>query len=503
MSALFAVCVLLVSLSAGLLAVAAWLWATRRRTSIPGPPTLPLLGNALSFYKMPVLVGRLTELHSRYGDIFRLYLGPKLLIVLTQPEDVQKVQVTSKPQVRDPHAAQFLRTFMGEGLLCVNGDKWKRHRKKIEPAFHTEELEKFVGKFNHIAYLLGERLAERKGEEVDLYHPLVLSTVRAVFATIYDIDLESIFPDRRGQDEVVDLLTDFGKAISEMMYHPWKMINVMRWMTAEGRVLTRFNNVCRYMIDNGFLLANKKLSGLKGNERSLLACLKENNSKALFTDKEIHDEARTLAISGVETTSCSMGYMLCLLGLYPEWQDLAQRELDEHFGTGGDYLRPVTTADLSQLKVIDAIIKESGRLMTTVPFMPYLVTEDTPLAGGRHVVPQGSTVMISYYLVHRHPDLFPEPDKFDPGRFLEGGSATSRKAYSYIPFGVGSRKCVGARYAVLQMKVLLVTVLRRFRILPGTTRQQLEESVLSIIAHPVTGFRVTCVPRDNMPSNSV
>ncbi|XP_049834980.1 cytochrome P450 4c3-like [Schistocerca gregaria] len=432
MGAVFAACVLLVSLSAGLLAVAAWLWATRRRTSIPGPPTLPLLGNALSFRKMPVLVDRLTELHSRYGDIFRtpccrLYLGPKLVIVLTQPEDVQKVQVTSKPQVRDPHAAQFLRTFMGDGLLCINGDKWKRHRKKIEPAFHTEELEKFMGKFNDIAYLLGERLAERKGEEVDLYHPLVLSTVRAVFATIYDLDLESIFPDRRGQDEVVDLLTDFGKAIS----------------------------------------------------------------------------ARTLAISGVETTSCSMGYMLCLLGLYPEWQDMAQRELDEHFGTGGDYLRPVTTADLAQLRVIDAIIKESGRLMTTVPFMPYLVTEDTPLAGGRHVVPQGSTVMISYYLVHRHPDLFPEPDKFDPGRFLEGGSATSRKAYSYIPFGVGSRKCVGARYAILQMKVLLVTVLRRFRIMPGTTREQLEESVLSIIAHPVTGFRVTCVPRDNMPSNSV
>ncbi|XP_049790322.1 cytochrome P450 4c3-like [Schistocerca nitens] len=427
MSAVFAACGLLVSLSAGLLAVAAWLWATRCRTSIPGPPTLPLLGNALSFYKMPVLVGRLTELHNRYGDIFRLHLGPKLLIVLTQPEDVQKVQVTSKPQVRDPHATQFLRTFMGDGLLCVNGDKWKRHRKKIEPAFHTEELEKFMGKFNHIAYLLGERLAERKGEEVDLYHPLVLSTVRAVFATLYDLDLESIYPDRRGQDEVVDLLTDFGKAVS----------------------------------------------------------------------------ARTLAISGVETTSCSMGYMLCLLGLYPEWQDMAHRELDEHFGTGGDYLRPVTTADLSQLKVIDAIIKESGRLMTTVPFMPYLVTEDTPLAGGRHVVPQGSTVLISYYLVHRHPELFPEPDNFDTGRFLEGGSATSRKAYSYIPFGVGSRKCVGARYAVLQMKVLLVTVLRRYRILPGTTREQLEESVLSIIAHPVTGFRVTCVPRDNMPSNSV
>ncbi|XP_049815563.1 cytochrome P450 4C1-like [Schistocerca nitens] len=427
MSVALAACVVLVSLSAGLLAVAAWLWATRRRTSIPGPPTLPLLGNALIFYKLPVLWDRLAELHSRYGDIFRFYVGPKLVIVLTQPEDVKCVLLGSKPRQREPYVADVLRTFMGDGLLSINGGTWKRHRKNLEPAFHIEELEKFMDKFNDAGRFLCELLAEKKGTEVELYHPLMHTALRSVVATIVGVDLEWILPGRFRQAEVVDLVTDFGKTLSVV----------------------------------------------------------------------------TLAVSGVETTSCAMGYVLCALGLYPEWQDLAQSELDDYFGTGGDYLRSVTPADVANLKAIDAIMKETGRLFTTVPCMPYLVTEDTPLSGGRHVAPQRSTVLIAYYLMHRHPELFPEPDKFDPGRFLEGGSAKSRKAYSYSPFGIGARKCIGNRYAVLQMKVVLATILRRYRILPGTSRGQLEESVISISSHPITGFRVTCVPREKVPSNSV
>ncbi|XP_049832936.1 cytochrome P450 4C1-like [Schistocerca gregaria] len=360
MSVAFAACVVLVSLSAGLLAVATWLWATRRRTSIPGPPTQPLLGNALIFYKLPVLWDRLAGLHSRYGDIFRFYVGPKLVIVLTQPEDVKCVLLGSKPRQREPYVADVLRTFMGDGLLSISGGTWKRHRKNLEPAFHIEELEKFMSKFNDAGRFLCELLEEKKGTEVELYHPLMHTALRSVVATILGIDLERILPGRFRQAEVVDLMTDFGKTLSE-----------------------------------------------------------------------------------------------------------------------------------------------TGRLFTTVPCMPYLVPEDTPLPGGRHVAPQGSTVLIAYYLMHRHPDLFPEPHKFDPGRFLEGGSATSRKAYSYIPFGIGTRKCIGNRYAVLQMKVILATILRRYRILPGTSRGELEASVMSISSHPITGFRVTCIPRENVPSNSV
>ncbi|XP_049790325.1 cytochrome P450 4g1-like [Schistocerca nitens] len=509
MCVVFAACVVLVSLFAGLLAVAAWLWANRRRTAIPGPPTLPLAGNGFSFYKVPVLWDRLWAMHSRYGDIFRFYIGSRLVIVLTQPEDIQSVLLGSKsrenmPREREPLVTYTFRTFLGDGLIGVQGERWKRHRKHIERVFHIEELKKFVDKFNDAGRFLCEQLAESKGSEVEVSHSLVHTTFRSAIATIFDLDLNWIFPDQHRQSEVVDLWIDFGEALSEILYRPMTIFSWTRWMTKEGRILTKFKTVVRYITDRVFALGRKRLDSSKASERSLLAwILKEKNSGTIFTDKELHDEAATMATVGVETITSTMGYALTLLGLHPEWQELAQRELDDCFGTGGDYLRHVTMADIAQLKVIDAILKETGRLFTTVPCMLYVAAKDVPLAGGRYIAARGTTLLIAYYLMHRHPDLFPEPDKFDPGRFLEGGSAESRKAYSYVPFGIGSRKCVGERYAVLQMKVVLATVLRRYHILPGTSREELEDSVVSMVSQPVTGFRVTFIPRDNIPSSSV
>ncbi|XP_049780021.1 cytochrome P450 4C1-like isoform X2 [Schistocerca cancellata] len=428
MCMLVVACGALVSLAAGALALAAWLWATRPQTSIPGPPTLPLLGNATLFYKLPVLLDRLGELHRRYGDIFRFYAGPKLIIVVTQPDDVQKLMATRKPRERDPYFTYLLSTFLGNGILVNKGEVWKNHRKVIEPAFHSETI----------------------------------------------------------------------------LYRPWTTIPFFKWMTAEGRAIMRIRKAAEDLTCRGIALRRENISNIDINGRSFLTYLHpEKNLWFTITEKEINEEVITLYGAGIETTSDTTGYLLTLLGLHPEWQQMAQRELDDVFGNGGDYLRPVTTADLAQLTVLDAIIKEALRLFSTVPCMPYLLTEDTPLAGGRYVAPRGSTVLVAYYLLHRQPQLFPDPHKFDPSRFLEGGSATTRKPYSYVPFGVGPRKCVGARYAIMHIKTLLAVVLRRYCILPGSSRRDLEESVLSITTHPITGFKVICIPRDNTAVGSV
>ncbi|XP_049861015.1 cytochrome P450 4g15-like isoform X2 [Schistocerca gregaria] len=428
MPVLMAVCAALASLFSGVLVLAAWLWMTRQRTSIPGPPTLPLLGNATLFYKLPVLLNRLGDLKHRYGDIFRFYIGPKLVIVITEPEDVQRLLVTSKPRERDPYLGFMLSRIQGNGLLVNKGDVWKLHRKFVEPGFHNER----------------------------------------------------------------------------MLYRPWTAISFFKWLTEDGRKLVKIQAFTKSFAEESISLVRRNLSNKNISARSLLTCLlPENKLGVTATEKEIIDEALTLSSTGTETTADTMGYLMTLLGLHPEWQDKAQRELDDVFGAGGDYLRPVTTADFAQLPVLDAIVKETLRLFPTAPAAPYLVTEDTPLAGGRYVAPRGSTVMVAYYLLHRQPQLFPDPHKFDPSRFLEGGSATNRKPYSYVPFGVGPRKCVGGRYATLQIKTVLSTVLRRYRILPGSSRKDLEESVFSIALFPLTGYRVTFVPRDNIPSSSM
>ncbi|XP_049861681.1 cytochrome P450 4C1-like [Schistocerca gregaria] len=410
----------LASLCAGLLALAVWLWATRQRTSAPGPPTLPLLGNVLHFYKQPVLLDRFRELHRRYGDVFRLYLGPKLVIAVMQPEDLKKVLITSKEHQRDPYILKSVPFLIGNGLITNNKETWKRHRKLLEPAFHFEALEKYMDTFNEEGRLLCQNLMATGGAEVDVYPIMSLSAMRIILSTVGGLEMDRLEPDPSKQVELVATIF-----------------------------------------------------------------------KGLKTAAEA-----TIAVSGTESTAGSLSYALALLGLYPEWQEMAQRQLDQVFGGGGDFLRPVTTADLSQLTVIDAILKETLRLFPPAPVIPRLAAEDIPLAGGRYVAPRGCCVFLAFFLTHRHPELFPDPDKFDPGRFLPGGSAASRRSYSYLPFSTGPRGCVGGPYATMEIKTLLATLLRRFRIIPGSSREELETVLFSITSHPLKGYRVSCMPRE-------
>ncbi|XP_049809514.1 cytochrome P450 4c3-like [Schistocerca nitens] len=367
----------------------------------------------------------------------------------------------------------------------------------------SQVLMKLMGTFNESGLSLCEKLAETAGATVDVYPMLMVCALRTIMKAMFGVELDRLEPDRRKHSRIAAI-----RKMSAIIVRPWKTITGAMWLSAEGRAVKEHIAEFRRLVKRGLAIARD--GGNADGVTPLVHFLSEQKPGQHMTEEEIHNEnfhqlccglllqIRTLTLSAVETTAASMGFTLALLGLHPEWQDAAQRQLDDVFGSGGDYLRPATVSDLSQLTVIDAIVKESLRLFPTIPNMPHLVTEDTPLCGGWHVAPRGSCVVVSFLLMHRRPDLFPEPDLFDPGRFLPGGSATSRQPGSYLPFGTGPRKCVGARFADLEMRVVLAALLRRFRVRPGSTRQQLEQIPYSVTAHPLTGYRVSCVLRDNV-----
>ncbi|XP_049811076.1 cytochrome P450 4g15-like isoform X1 [Schistocerca nitens] len=487
----------LASLCAGLLAFAVWLWTNRLRTSAPGPPTLPLLGNVLHFYKQPVLLDRFRELHRRYGDVFRLYFGPKLVVVVMQPEDLKQVLITSKEQQRDPYILRLVPFLVGNGLVTNNKETWKRHRKLLEPAFHFEALEKYMDTFNEEGHLLCQNLMATGGAEVDLYPIISLSTMRIIVSTICGLEMDRLEPDPSKQAELVAIIFKALKTVPKLILQPWKAFHCVLWMSPEGREIRRTKKICRNLIEKYLNCLRDDVTSIKAKERTYLSGLySEVHSEKKATEDFMRDETATIAVTGAETTAGALSYALALLGLYPEWQEMAQRQLDQVFGGGGDFLRPVTTADLSQLTVIDAILKETLRLFPQAPIIPRLVSEDIPLAGGRYVAPRGCCVFLAFFLTHRHPELFPDPDKFDPGRFLPGGSAAFRRSCSYLPFGTGPRGCVGGPFATMEMKTLLATLLRRLRIIPGSSREELETILVSLSSHSLTGCRVSCIPRE-------
>nr|AQY60265.1 CYP3117C1 [Locusta migratoria]AVL92823.1 CYP450 [Locusta migratoria] len=472
------------------LAVASWLWATRLQTAAPGPPTWPLLGNVQHFLKQPVLLEHAADLYKQYGDVFRFYVGPKLVVVVTKPEDVKRVLVTTKWQERDPYFLGTLRKVTGNGLLINSGEVWQRHRKALEPTFHYTALHRYLDTFNKEVCLLSERLAAMGGQESDVLPLMCLSSLRITMCALGGMEYDVVEPDQYQQQQLASEFIGFLKVFQATMFRPWKAINSLMWMSEDGRKLKKIIGMAKD-VTNRYLAAlrvyNTKLE-ITSHFSSLLL---EEKPEMQEMDDKISDEVVTVAVTATETMAGALAYALSALGLYPEWQVKAQQQLDEVFGEGGDFLRPATLEDIGKLTVIDAIVKETLRLFTVVPFLPRIIDEDIPLAGGRYVAPRGCCVAVASFLTHRDPDLYPEPDKFDPGRFLPGGSATSRKPFSYIPFGAGSRVCLGSSFATLEMKVTLATLLRQFTVVSGSTRKDLEHTLFSITAHPLKGFRLS------------
>ncbi|XP_049779470.1 cytochrome P450 4V2-like [Schistocerca cancellata] len=253
--------------------------------------------------------------------------------------------------------------------------------------------------------------------------------MRTALSTIGCLEMDRLEPDPSKQVELVDSILKGLEAASKLMFRPWKAIYCALWMSPEGRELRRVSKISRNFTEKYLNCLREDVSSTKARERTYLSGLySEEYSQKIATENFVREEAATIAVSGTETTAGALSYALALLGLYPEWQEMAQRQLDQVFGGGGDFLRSVTTADMSHLTVIDAIVKETLRLFPTAPVGTRLAAEDIPLAGGRYVAPRGCCVFLAFYLMHRNPELFPDPDKFDPGRFLPGGSATSRRS---------------------------------------------------------------------------
>ncbi|XP_075227554.1 cytochrome P450 4C1-like [Lycorma delicatula] len=163
---------------------------------------------------------------------------------------------------------------------------------------------------------------------------------------------------------------------------------------------------------------------------------------------------------GHDTTTSAVGFALHLLMKHPKVQDKVVEELNQIFG---DSNRPATFHDLKNMKYLKRVIQETLRMYTSIPIIFRQITEDVQLSS--YILPKGSTVCLFLHKLHYDPKLFPEPDVFNPDRFLPD-VVKSRHPYAYCPFSAGSRNCIGQRFGMLEIKVIISGILRKFKILP-------------------------------------
>ncbi|KAK9505839.1 hypothetical protein O3M35_009812 [Rhynocoris fuscipes] len=176
---------------------------------------------------------------------------------------------------------------------------------------------------------------------------------------------------------------------------------------------------------------------------------------SLTTDQEIREEIETFMFAGHDTISTASTFALYELGRNPDIQEKLYAEMQTIFG---DSDRDPTRKDLNEMHYLDNVIKETLRLYPSVPYISRKLLQDLELKDGT-VIPRGANCAMVPYFLHRHPKYFPNPEVFDPARFNYDNSR-KRHPFVYIPFSAGPRNCIGQKYAVLEMKVILSTIIR-------------------------------------------
>ncbi|KAL0118784.1 hypothetical protein PUN28_009449 [Cardiocondyla obscurior] len=428
--------------------------------TLDGPKTVPILGNANALFEGN-LIERMTNEAQSYGRVVRIWLTVVPFVALLEPQDIQVV-LSSMKHTRKIRFYKLLDNFLGKGLVTRDVDKWKVHRRILQPAFHRHVLEKFIGTFSQYANRLVDELLEKDGEDINV----------TVFInnSVYDILIETILGTPISENKGSEDDTPFRKGQVMVPYRfarPWLLIDWVYRLTAAGKTEERQQkdlfDFCfkkmkekrEFLRKNGNVIADD--SAIK--KMSLLEYMVEISEKnPWFTEKDIIEECCTFMLAGQDSVGTAAAMTLFLLANNPKWQEKCVAELKEIFG---DDRRSPTMQDLGEMKYLDMCIKESLRLYPSVPFFARTLGEDVRI--GKYVIPAGCGVFIAPYCTHRLSHHFPDPHDFKPERFSPENSE-GRHPYAYIPFSAGPRNCIGYKFATLEMKSVISAILRKCRL---------------------------------------
>jgi cytochrome P450 len=416
---------------------------------LPVPPGPADEIDALTIRRDPLRF--LTDLTSRHGALCSHLTGGERVYVLNRPELARRV-------LRDDYASYskagtpddyMLTPLLGDGLLTSNGETWARQRHLCAPSFRRAAVEEFDALMAAAASDLADSWAKAadRNEAVRVDHDLTSLTLRIVVAALLGSDQADL---GRGFGRAVD-------AINRFIGHYDGTAPMIGDMAARRDAYAAAERFLRSVV--GLLIAARRMSGSAETHDDLLAAMMND---AGLSDTELYDQVLTMVMAGHETTAKALTWTLHVLAGQPEAADAVQAEL--RLVLGG---RLPTAADLPRLGLTRRVIDEAVRLYPPVWLISRRTTKDTELGG--YPVPEGTLVCISPWTMHRNPDHWPDPERFDPGRFLPDAVA-ARPSHAYLPFGGGPRVCIGRAFALTEAALVLATILPRLDLahVPGS-----------------------------------
>lgn len=416
----------------------------------PGVPRWTALGMLTKMVRDRLSV--MTSVAAEYGDAVRLPLGPKTLYFFNHPDHAKHVLAENPDNYQKGIGLVHAKRAMGDGLLTSEGELWKEQRRTIRPVLAPRRIQAQAGVIAEEAAAMVARLRERASDgPVDIRQEMTDLTLGVLGRTLIDADL----------GEFSSIGESFEAVQDQAMFEMMSLSAVPHWVPLPGALrFRRARKDLQRIVEQ--LVADRKARGLGGDD--IVSRLIESTSKEpdrVLAQTRIRDELVTLLLAGHETTASTLSWTFFLMDKHPEAWERVREEVVRVLGD-----RLPTFADLHELRYLSRVLDEAIRLYPPVWILPRIAVEPDTI-GGYHV-PAGADVLICPYTLHRHPDFWDEPDRFDPDRFLPERSA-DRPRYAYVPFGAGPRFCIGNSLGMMEAAFVVALVARdlRLKVVPG------------------------------------
>ncbi|XP_066520292.1 cytochrome P450 4F3 [Hoplias malabaricus] len=458
------------------------LWKRRELSCFSRPPQRNwLLGHLGMLRTDEVGMQEVDELVRTHRHSCAWFFGPFYSIIrLFHPDFIKPILLASASiTFKDELFYGFMRPWLGQGLVLSHGKEWSRQRRLLTPAFHFDILKNYVHIFNQSSDIMHEkcrRLLTEGKNELDMFEHVTLLTLDSLLKCTFSYDSQC----QERSSEYISAIFELSELVvarQRYLPHHWDFLYKR---SAEGQ---RFHRACDIVHSFTANIVQQRRSQLlqqktpenptqnttpKGKRKTvdfidILLLSKDENGEGL-SNEEIKAQADTFMFAGHDTTASAISWLFYNLATHQEYQERCREEINALLSDRDT--EEITWDDLSNLPFTTMCIKESLRLHPPATTVTRYYSQDMTVPGGR-TIPQGNICLVSIYGTHHNPDIWPNPEDYDPMRF-DPENSKERSSYAFVPFSAGPRNCIGQSFAMAEIRVVVALTLRRFRILPGS-----------------------------------
>ncbi|XP_063794983.1 cytochrome P450 4A24-like isoform X1 [Pseudophryne corroboree] len=466
-------------------------WQQLRRvfSAFPGPERHWLYGNAHEFKQDGTDLDVLDGFAKQYEYGYSMWFGNFFAsLMVCHPEYVKAILTRQDP--KDNVGYRFLVPWIGKGLLVLSGPKWSQHRKLLTPAFHYDVLKPYIGLMSDCTNTMldtWEKLVPDQ-KPLELFHYVSLMTLDSIMKCAFSYESNC---QKDSENEYIKAVYELSFLVDQRSrcypYHN----SLIYHLSPHG---ARFRKALKTAHEHTYNVIKLRKEALKQETElekvkqrrhldflDILLYAKDENGRGL-SDEDLQAEVDTFMFEGHDTTASGISWTLYCLAKYPEHQEKCREEIQEVLGERNT----VEWEDLGKMPYTTMCIKESMRLYPPVPGVARELSQPITFCDGRSL-PKGANVFLNIYSINRHPEMWEDPEVFDPLRFSPD-NPIKKHAYGFIPFSAGSRNCIGQNFAMHEMKVAVALTLQRFALSPDPDNEPLK--LPQIVLRSVNGIHL-------------